>query len=288
MVPTRSRPAQLLNCLRSLAALEYPSALFEVIVVVDGQGVLEPEVLADLRAGLRLSIVEQIQAGPAAARNTGAARAAGTFLAFTDDDCEPGVDWLDRLGDALASDPDQVVGGRTLNAVPSNRFSAASQLVIDVLYSSDWESDRLAFFATNNLALPTEHFRELGGFDVTFPLAAGEDREFCDRCIQHGMRLRYAPGAVVRHAHRLTLKSFLRQHFNYGRGASVFHTARRRRGQGRVMVAPRFYARLLQAALAQRENRGLGFTALAVLTQAVYAGGFVYEELRRGIRSGSA
>ena len=46
----------------------------------------------------------------------------------------------------------------------------------------------------------------------------------------------YAPKAVVRHFHDLTLKRFWRQHFNYGRGACWFHkvSARRQSSEAKV------------------------------------------------------
>jgi GT2 family glycosyltransferase len=64
------------------------------------------------------------------------------------------------------------------------------------------------FFTTNNLALPAERFRAIGGFDTTFPLAASEDREFCDRWLHHGYQMTYSPEVVVYHAHVLTLRTF--------------------------------------------------------------------------------
>jgi hypothetical protein len=54
------------------------------------------------------------------------------------------------------------------------------------------------------------------------------------------------PSIVVDHAHALTLRSFLRQHFNYGRGALLFHRERAQRQQRRAtMESPRFYVSLL-------------------------------------------
>lgn len=116
---------------------------------------------------------------------------------------------------------DCMVGGRTFNALPENPYSAASQLLVDYLYTYyNADPERAGFFTANNLALPAESFRAIGGFDSTFPYAAAEDREFCDHWLHHGHRMRYAPEAVVYHAHALTLRTFWRQHCTDGRGAS--------------------------------------------------------------------
>ena len=39
----------------------------------------------------------------------------------------------------------------------------------------------MRFLPSNNLAVSAKRFHEAGGFDAGFPLAGGEDREFCRR-----------------------------------------------------------------------------------------------------------
>ena len=63
----------------------------------DGGGMPLDEVLEPFRAQMAVSCLTGRRAGPAAARNAGAARARGDLLAFTDDDCRPRPDWLRRL-----------------------------------------------------------------------------------------------------------------------------------------------------------------------------------------------
>ena len=107
-------------------------------------------------------------------------------------------------------------GGQSFNALPTNPYSTASQLLISYLYSYyNGRSSQARFFASNNLAFPADGLRAIGGFDATYTRTAGEDRELCDRWLTDGRRKLYAPDAVVYHAHALTFRTFWRQHFNY-------------------------------------------------------------------------
>ena len=47
-------------------------------------------------------------------------------------------------------------------------------------------------------------------------------RHFCDRWQAKGYALGWVPGATVHHLHELNLWSFVRQHYNYGRGILSF------------------------------------------------------------------
>jgi GT2 family glycosyltransferase len=280
VIPTYNRPERLAVCLRSISALDYPGDRFEVIVVDDGsQMSIEPAVAA-VQQSLNLILIQQANAGPAKARNAGAARARGEFLVFTDDDCTPLPDWLTRLAAQFAVTPDCAIGGRTLNALPDNLCSTASQILIDYLYEYyNTDTQLSSFFASNNLALPTSSFHALGGFDTAFPLAAGEDREFCDRWLHRGYQMVYAPDVQIRHAHHLKLKSFWRQHFNYGRGAFCFHQARAQRDQAPMKVEPlTFYFKLLTYPLRQFSvPRAVLLAALLFLSQVANVAGFFWQ-----------
>ena len=271
IIPTRNRPAQITACLRSVAALDFPRDRFEVIVVDDGS------TLPVTASGV--SVLRQRQSGPAVARNTGAAQARGRFLAFTDDDCAPATDWLGKLALRFMERPDHLIGGAVENALPDNPYSTASQLLASYLYTYyNVNPDQPRFFTSNNMAVAAEHFHAVGGFDAGLPRAAAEDRELCDRWLHLGRPMTYAPEAIIRHAHRLTLRTFWRQHFNYGRGAHYFHATRAQRGDGRIRVEPwTFYSRLLRYPWTVNCRQPYRQAALLFLSQAANALGFFWE-----------
>jgi len=280
VIPTHNRPAQLEECLRSISLLDYPRDRFEVVVVDDRSEVTPSATIDHFRHLIDVMLLKNQKAGPAAARNAGAANAKGRFLAFTDDDCLPQPLWLRAFADCLQLYPDAAVGGHTSNALEDNIHSTASQLLIDYIYSYYNADDGGAqFFASNNLTLPREAFFKMGGFDDSFPLAAAEDRDFCERWRQYGGRLRHAPKAVMAHAHPLTFRNFIRQHFNYGRGAFHFHRLRKNRNQGKLQIEPAsFYYNLLKSGL-KEEKRAVRLTGLLFLSQIANAAGFYTAKL---------
>ncbi|MGF1520829.1 MAG: glycosyltransferase family 2 protein [Leptolyngbyaceae cyanobacterium] len=277
VIPTYNRPERLKQCLQSLARLDYPRDRFEVVVVDDGSRMSLAPVTQPFETQLPLRLIRQDNAGPANARNTGAAAAKGHYLVFTDDDCQPTVNWLTALAEALHGFPNALIGGHTINALPDNLYSTTSQLLIDYIYTYyNQTKGEPTFFASNNFAVPRIQYQELGGFDTSFPLAAGEDREFCDRWLHHGLPMHYAPDMRIYHSHTLTLKSFWRQHFNYGRGAFCFHQVRAKRNAQPIQVEPfSFYINLLTYPLKQPSSQpGLLVSGLMFLSQIANVVGF--------------
>jgi glycosyltransferase involved in cell wall biosynthesis len=279
IVPTYNRPAGLAACLEALSRLDYPRDLFEVMVVDDGSETPLQAVVSDFLDRLDVTLLTQTHAGPAAARNTGAKRAKGKFLAFIDDDCTPVPDWLQKLADRFTEIPDQAIGGRIINSLSGNSYSTTSQIILDVVYAYyDGSRDRPPFFPSGNLALPADQFRAIGGFDITFETS--EDRDLCDRWLSHGFGMTYAPEVLVYHNHPLTFDAFWRRYLNYGRGAFRFGKATVGRGSRCFRVDYKFYATLFRYPFSQYGGkRALFFTVLLAITQVANALGFLREGL---------
>lgn len=286
IIPTYNRPEQLANCLESLTHLDYPRQDFEVIVVNDG-GNTPLKLITTRFSSINLTVIEQANAGPAAARNTGAKGARGRYLAFTDDDCTLASDWLKTLAARFAVSPNCMIGGQTFNALWQNLYATTSQLLVDYLYSFHQTSlPQLHFFTSNNMSLPAELFHTLGGFDTTFRLAAGEDRELCDRWLHHGYQMIYAPEVQIYHAHHLTLSSFWRQHFNYGQGAFYFYSSRSSRTNEEIKVnAFKFFLDMLTYPFTQnvqKFNRPVILvTVLLIVSQIAAMTGLARENFSR-------
>ena len=192
----------------------------------DGGNYSPEEIVSRFEGEITVSLIKQEHSGPASARNSGARIARGRYLAFTDDDCLPNPDWLAEFETCLKKNPESVVGGKTLNLLNNNLYSTASQLICELAYNHyNQNSERASFFCTNNMVVPKTKLLEIGGFDENFKTA--EDRDFCKRWINHGLKMIYYPKAIIHHAHELNLRSFIEQHFKYGRGSYQFYKKNR-------------------------------------------------------------
>ena len=260
--------------------LEYNADRFEVVIVDDGS--IEP-VVKPFCDQLNLKLLRTVNSGPAAARNKGAAVSEGEYLVFTDDDCRPAIDWMKKIDDRLQHSPDHLIGGRTINDLPDNSYSTTSHIILEVVYSF---YNRIPgaprFFASNNMAVSSELFHEIGGFNSH--LRTAEDRDLCNRWLKAGLKMSYEPTAVIFHAHLLTFRFFCRQHFNYGRGAAHFHRLRILRGTTGVTSDIKFHARLpslLRKPISKLPERQVAVVSgMLFLWQILNAAGFFYELLR--------
>jgi GT2 family glycosyltransferase len=283
IVPTYNRSGQLAACLRSLAQIDYPRDRFEVIVVDDGSASSPEWVVSKFRNQADFTLIRQVHAGPGAARNAGAARSRGQYLVFTADDCVPAPDWLRTLARRFESLPNCAVGGRILNYLWANRYSVATDLLIQYLYHYyNRDALRAQFFTPNNLAVPVEHYRVSGGFDASFTSGTGEDRDFCDRWVSQGHKMVYAPEVVVYHSHSLSLPEFCLLHFRYGRGTFGYRMKRARRASDNIHLEPiSFYVNLFRYPLSNTpDSQKVTMALLLGLSQAANAAGYIWEKFR--------
>lgn len=182
VIPTCHRPALLAGCIRALSKDEA-----EVIVSDDSHDEETRTLLEREFPSVRWLPGPRL--GPAANRNCGARAATGDWLAFLDDDCEPQPGWLAAL--AQASREADVVEGRTL--APGASDSPFEEHVENLHGGVLWSC---------NLAVRRADFERLGGFDEDFFEAGGEDMEFAWRVARAGLRVRFAPEALVHHPPR--------------------------------------------------------------------------------------
>jgi cellulose synthase/poly-beta-1,6-N-acetylglucosamine synthase-like glycosyltransferase len=263
VVPTRDRPAALAECLRALGEVD--------VVVVDDASADGDAVAAVVERARRARLLVGTGEGPAAARNRGVAEVTSDVVCFTDDDCRPRPGWARTLAARLAADPGAVAAAGTTIADPSGgTVAAAAQVVTNHLMDTSIDvAGRLGFAPTSNLAVRTEILREVP-FDESFPLAAGEDRDWCARLAAVGHRLVPAPDAVVDHHPDLDLRRFWRQQERYGRGA-----ARLRARHGDGLAPPSFYAGLVRRGFAEGPTAG----GLVLLAQVATGVGVARERL---------
>lgn len=283
IIPTYNRTKDLTRCLESLLEMDYPKSDFEVVIIDDGGDVDLNSLVAKFSKALNIQFYHQKNAGPATARNRGLKMARGKFVAFTDDDCTPGPDWLSRFKLHLDKEPCSAFAGHVINGLPDNIYSTASQLLVDYLcdyFNSSHDGQN--FGTSNNLAFSRDSLLKIGGFDESFPLSAAEDRELIERWTSSSQHFRFIPDVVVTHYHAMNLKTYSRQHTNYGRGAFHYHRVRNRRTSDPVKPEPlSFYTAMLSYPFRRGHNMfdGCRMSLLIAWSQFVLVIGFFREKV---------
>lgn len=222
-------------------------------------------------------VLNQTNAGPASARNRGVGSSKGRLVAFIDDDCVAEPDWIERMMELTG--PGELVGGKVSNLLTGNVYSETCQTLIDYLYGR-FENTSDMFFTSNNMCMHAADYEKAGGFDTGFRTSAGEDREFCVRAANAGIRLRWVPAIRIGHTHELGFRSFLRLHLKYGRAAATYRSAVDKSGMGKKTgLRLGFYASLLLYPYRERLRRPLSQSLLLAVSQACTLLGFLYERL---------
>ena len=116
VVPVFNVDPYLPNCLESLTSQTYRD--LEIVLVNDGSTDMSGEICDRYaRYDARVRVVHQANAGPAAARNAGAATASGECILFIDSDDWAGPDLVSHLWDVMVRwDAEVVVGNYVENA----------------------------------------------------------------------------------------------------------------------------------------------------------------------------
>ncbi|MBN2492747.1 MAG: glycosyltransferase [Planctomycetes bacterium] len=208
IVPVFNDARGLHACLAALAAQTYAPSRREVVVVDNGSTDDVAAVVARF-AGMRK--VDEHRPGSYAARNRGIASAEGDVLAFTDADCLPRPDWIERgIARLKESGPHAILGGR-VEVFPSDREHATAVELYEMATALRQQEyvERGGFAATANLFVPRAVFAEVGSFEDS--VQSGGDVEWGQRAAAAGYRLGYAADVRVRHPARATLRELRRR-----------------------------------------------------------------------------
>lgn len=226
IVPVYDESSETLAALHeSLASQSFSD--FEVIIVDDASPSPDYSAIEDSRFTV---IYKPHNAGPAAARNTGAQKAGSNVLFFTDADCRLAPDTLSYVNEYMRDH--NVCMGNTVTEAHSYLGKAIAYLGFPggglLGFHNVWPVDDDGYtesVSSCNLAIRADVFRDIGGFDETFPVAAGEDTMFARSLLDAGYSIKYAPEQLVFHEECPTLADFTKWQITRGRGA--YHVQRR-------------------------------------------------------------
>jgi GT2 family glycosyltransferase len=178
---------------RTLSGLSYQRFTGRLeVIVVDGGSIDGTRELLE-RAGDTITLLHNPEREPASARNLGAARSRADVIAFTDADCEPEPEWLEK-GIAALAEAD-IVQGRVLPLPGQGPFDRSLAV-----------TGEYGLYETANLFVRRAVFERAGGFEILpgLDLAQGvhfgEDAWLVWRAKRQGARTTFCMESVVRHA----------------------------------------------------------------------------------------
>lgn len=207
IIPAYNAQATLARCIQACLDQTHPN--IEVLVIDDGS----TDNTSGIAQSFPIHYVRQENRGPAAARNVGARGASGDILAYTDADCVPRPDWIERLLRGF-KEGIVAVGGTYGIANRDQRLARVIQAEIEARH--DRFGDTVDFLGSFNVAYKKFPFLAVGGFDETFRIASAEDNDLAYRLADFGGQLAFVRGAIVDHYHPETLWPYLRTQMRHG------------------------------------------------------------------------
>jgi cellulose synthase/poly-beta-1,6-N-acetylglucosamine synthase-like glycosyltransferase len=228
IVPIYNGEVDLPGLIECLEAQTYPRDRVEYLLVNNNSSDRTAQILENAAVNNPTKIItihhlteDKIQSSYAA-RNNAIRVAKGEILAFTDADCRPLPDCIEKLTIPFSNPSVGIVVGE-LAALPGNTFLEQYAERCQLM-AQKWlvEHSFLPYGQTANIAIRKQVFEKVGLFRPY--LTTGGDADICWRIQQQtDYKLEYAPQAVIRHRHRSNLRDFKSQWRRYGTSNQYLH-----------------------------------------------------------------
>lgn len=209
VIPTYRREGVLLDTLGALLQLMAKTAECCELIVVDQTEDHDPSTTCKLEAWRECGAIKWLRASvPHVTRsmNIGVLEARGSVVLFLDDDIIPCEELLRRHIDVYENPDISAVAGQVLQPwdkakeVSYRPHGGVLKRYLDFPFFS-MQGTFVENVMAGNLSVRKKTFCEVGGFDENFapPVASRFETEFAKRLVAAGGRIRFAPGASIRH-----------------------------------------------------------------------------------------
>jgi glycosyltransferase involved in cell wall biosynthesis len=277
IIPVYNDSERLKICLEAVDNQTYPKARFEIIVVDNGSETDVGPLVAQFDQAV---IAYENRTGSYSARNKGLSIAKGEVMAFTDSDCIPAPDWIEKGVANLLRVPNiGLVGGKVECIFTDPRQPTAVEVYDSITYLDQkyWvEVDKFAI--TANVFTFRNVFDHVGLFNDT--LKSGGDMEWGKRVSSSDYKIFYADDTRVSHPAR---NSFIQQYKKQVRVAGGFQDFKRQNpdlfttGLARDLLPP---MRRILRACSDARIKGSGLKARVIFVTLLLYLVKVYEIIR--------
>jgi len=188
---------------KTIVAIQENTYLPEQIIVVDG---CSSDRTKDICLSFGVEVISNSKLHAASARNLGIENSKFPIVAFTDADCIPAKDWVERIVHQFESNPElDGVGGPVTLSAPKNQIEAFSASVFESIKSFSEDPVRITVkgvggrsFAGANCAFSKSRVTSIGGFRDQFS-NFGEEVDLLWRMVDAGSFLIFDPMICVEH-----------------------------------------------------------------------------------------
>lgn len=209
IVPAYNASGTIERCLNALENHSIPKEVYEVIVIDDGS----TDRTSDIVKQFPFKYFWQENQGPAAARNKGTQEARGEIILFTDADCIPQHNWIEKMVKPFNDPHIMAVKGayKTHQKALTARFA---QVEFEERFEMLKKAGSIDMVDTYSAGYRKSIFLSFGGFDPSFPVANNEDTELSYKMSQAGHKMVFNPNAIVYHLnHPDSIKKYARLKF---------------------------------------------------------------------------
>jgi len=208
IIPVCDDLRRLKICLEALENQTYPTHSYEVLVVNNNTA---KDIEPDIVSFNHVRVICERRRGSYAARNKGILNARGTVLAFTDSDCIPREDWIEKgVKNLLSRHNMGLVAGRIDIIVADPDKPTAIEIYEKITaFQQKFYIEHSKFGATANLFTFKNIVEDVGNFDDS--LMSSGDVEWCNRVFAAGHTQMYADDTCILHPARKTFSEKFRK-----------------------------------------------------------------------------
>jgi glycosyltransferase involved in cell wall biosynthesis len=225
VVPFHNAAKHIERCITALISQTYPSSAYEIIMVDNNSTDNSAELVMKYP---QIKLLSETKKGAYAARNLGVAESRGEIIAFTDSDCEPSPEWLDKISEAIDKPGVGLIqGGRLYTTDSPSLLLLESYESERADYTFSGHASGLCYGYTNNMAVRRDLFERCGPF---VEVMRGADSIFVSRAV-HAYSyciIRYVPDARIKHSEITGLREYFRKKFIYGRSFQQNYSLRKK------------------------------------------------------------